>query len=276
MQPEEVINTVGEYYGVEQKALFTKSRCPGLLSARYLTMYFLKTHCLLTQNEIGAIFGKLSRTTIIKAINIVNRRGKDTILDQDFNNLEKLIVNYEKEVLQLRLKVKTLKKQVKRLRNILKNASSMTKEKVLQIVCNYFGITVEEMATRSRKRSHVMPRHICFYFMNNYTVATLKEIGDIMGGYDHTTVMLAVKKVTELIEVEDNWYFKHCILLQKIFGKPLDNVNLKNENRRLKEELQFWQRRAKAKKTILKQLTPDVKEVKFERPPAVYSNQRAS
>jgi len=153
----------------------------------------------------------------------------------------------------------------------------MNAEEVIKTVCEHFKLTEKQITKRCRMRRYVVPRHICMYFLYNNTGTSLAHIGELMGGYDHTTVINARNVCENAKEVFDKVYYPHIEALQQKFGVPLDDYQkLQAENKHLQNQVLYWQRKAKAKKTIVKQLTPDVKDVKFQRPPAVYSNQRAS
>jgi len=153
----------------------------------------------------------------------------------------------------------------------------MTPQQIIDTVCDYFGITPEYITTKCRKREYIIPRHLCMYFLYNNTGTSLAHIGELMGGYDHTTVINARNVCENAKEVFDKVYYPHIEALQQKFGVPLDDYQkLQAENKHLQNQVLYWQRRAKAKKTIIKQLPPEAKEVKFVRPPAIYSNQRAS
>lgn len=58
--------------------------------------------------------------------------------------------------------------------------------------------------TRSRFDHIRIPRQIVFYFLRKYTVISLQEIGETLG-YDHTTVISAIRKVDDYIATGDKW-----------------------------------------------------------------------
>jgi regulator of replication initiation timing len=151
----------------------------------------------------------------------------------------------------------------------------MTAKEIINIVCNYFGVTVDEIKKHTRKRNIVAPRHICMYFLFTETESSLSEIGRIMGGYHHTTVIYARDTCENAKETFDLAYYPHIKAIQNQLGVQLgDYQKLQAENKKLQSQLEYWKKRAE-RKTIIKQLTPEIKEpVKFQRPPAVYSNQR--
>ena len=91
--------------------------------------------------------------------------------------------------------------------NVLKDviASSNKKIDTAQIiseVCKYFAVTKEEIMSGRRKKELVLPRQIAIYLIREQTTKSLPEIGKIMGGKDHTTIMHSEKKISDLLETD--------------------------------------------------------------------------
>lgn len=66
-------------------------------------------------------------------------------------------------------------------------------EKVFRFVCRWFGVTKDEMLSRSRRRVLVDARTVWCYAMRHYTSLTLPELGKRIGR-THVTVMYHVAK----------------------------------------------------------------------------------
>jgi len=69
---------------------------------------------------------------------------------------------------------------------------------VINAVCKYFSIGKRAMIGSVRSRPIARPRQICMYILRTQLSLPLQEIGRIIGGRDHTTVMHAVDKITHL------------------------------------------------------------------------------
>ncbi|MDE2674615.1 MAG: hypothetical protein OXH65_05845 [Paracoccaceae bacterium] len=79
--------------------------------------------------------------------------------------------------------------------------------------------------SRTRKMDIVMRRHMLMYIIHQTTPHSLQEIGKIMGGRDHTTVINGLRKVTERMEtspVQQALLDQFCILF--------DNIRLFHDN----------------------------------------------
>jgi chromosomal replication initiator protein len=70
---------------------------------------------------------------------------------------------------------------------------------ILQETADMFGWTVDELIGRSRRRTLVTARQIGMYVFRELTDLSYPQIAKEFGGRDHTTVMHAVDKITNLI-----------------------------------------------------------------------------
>lgn len=71
---------------------------------------------------------------------------------------------------------------------------------IISIVCGHYDIPLETMTGPHRFRKIARPRQrACFLIREYRPNVSYPEIGRLMGGRDHTTVLHAVRKVEELI-----------------------------------------------------------------------------
>jgi len=82
-----------------------------------------------------------------------------------------------------------------------KDRNEVRAEKIIMKISNYFGISIERVKSKSRKREIMTPRHWCMWFLKQNTSLTLKEIGVIMGGRDHTTALNSI----DVIRTQLKW-----------------------------------------------------------------------
>jgi hypothetical protein len=71
----------------------------------------------------------------------------------------------------------------------LDNVRRLTYKDVIQAIIDEYDVTDEFMASLSRARRNVDPRMIFCYIMNIKLSWSLVEIGQLLGGRDHTTVI---------------------------------------------------------------------------------------
>ncbi len=74
---------------------------------------------------------------------------------------------------------------------------------VVSAVCEYYRISEEDLKGRGRNKEVVTPRQMAMYLLREATGASLPQIGDVLGGRDHTTVMYSVEKIAQEIEQDD-------------------------------------------------------------------------
>jgi chromosomal replication initiator protein len=70
---------------------------------------------------------------------------------------------------------------------------------IMAATAEYFTVTMEELQGANRSRTLVNARQIAMYLCRELTELSLPRIGASFGGKDHTTVMHAVKKITNLM-----------------------------------------------------------------------------
>ena len=75
-------------------------------------------------------------------------------------------------------------------------------DSIQKIVCDYLGVPIEIMKSKTRKREVVQARQITMYFAKIFTKSSLANIGMQCGGKDHATVLHATKNVNDLIDTD--------------------------------------------------------------------------
>lgn len=82
-------------------------------------------------------------------------------------------------------------------------SSVLHPDTIIDTVCDYFHIRSTQLKGSKRDASLVKSRHICMYLLKEEARLTFVEIGNLLGGRDHTTVMHGVEKMKELLEKEE-------------------------------------------------------------------------
>ena len=70
-------------------------------------------------------------------------------------------------------------------------------ENIQKTVADFYNIKVADMYSKKRPANIARPRQIAMYIAKELTQKSLPEIGELFGGRDHTTVLHAVRKITE-------------------------------------------------------------------------------
>ncbi len=97
----------------------------------------------------------------------------------------------------------TLESTQEVLHDILKaHDRRVTIEEIQKRVAEHWNIRLADMSSERRARAVARPRQVAMYLSKQLTSRSLPEIGRRFGGRDHTTVMHAVTRVTELMQTD--------------------------------------------------------------------------
>lgn len=86
---------------------------------------------------------------------------------------------------------------------------------ILDTVCDYFKVQVEDVLGKSRKREFVLARQIAMYFSQTLAKVSVGRIGRLIGNRDHSTVMHSISKVTEQMQI-DKAFAKELKAIEKL------------------------------------------------------------
>ncbi len=104
------------------------------------------------------------------------------------------------------------------LRDLFKaNSAPSTVEDIQRSVADYYGITVADIVSKSRKSNLAHARQVAMYLAKELTNKSLPEIGSIFGGRDHTTVIYACRKIASERNTDET--LKHDIRLLEQYIK---------------------------------------------------------
>ena len=68
---------------------------------------------------------------------------------------------------------------------------------IMNLVCETYCVTPDQINQRSRIANHVLPRQVFCYLARQLTGASITQIGNFIGGRDHTTVMKAINRTAD-------------------------------------------------------------------------------
>jgi len=96
--------------------------------------------------------------------------------------------------------------------------TSIETDQVLDVVASVFGVTHDRLLGRDRSREVALPRQVAMYLLREEANVSLPQIGEALGGRDHTTVMYACEKVADLIERDDRLRRQVIQIREQLFG----------------------------------------------------------
>lgn len=79
----------------------------------------------------------------------------------------------------------------------------VTVDLIQKTVAERFGVKVSDILSKRRTKTVVKPRHVAMYLAKTMTTRSLPDIGRRFGDRDHSTVIHAVNKITDMIASGD-------------------------------------------------------------------------
>ena len=78
----------------------------------------------------------------------------------------------------------------------------LTIDDILEKVCNHYGVSQQNVFSKSRKRDFVQVRQISMYLAQKYTKMPAGRIGQLIGGRDHSTVIHSCNTIEQRLKVD--------------------------------------------------------------------------
>mgnify|MGYP000392109692 CR=1 FL=1 len=100
-------------------------------------------------------------------------------------------------------------------------AKGSVEDVIIDEVVGTYNVTFEELQRKSRKREYAEPRQVAMYLLSKYTTMTLKSIGNMFGGRDHSTVIHAQKAVESALYLDA--YKDKVLNIEKKINFLIDN-----------------------------------------------------
>lgn len=145
----------------------------------------LRTAIILIKAKIRGI--ELSiETAKILAQNIEDVRKLEGALIRLFTESQMRAIPITEELAQQVCGVKEEKRRI-------------TKDELITAVCSFYDLKPTMIIGPKRNASLVLPRQVLMYLLRQEFNLTLSEIGSMLGGRDHTTIMYGIKKIEDLL-----------------------------------------------------------------------------
>jgi chromosomal replication initiator protein len=105
------------------------------------------------------------------------------------------------------------------LADLLPQRQNVVPGKIIELVALEWETTVEALLGRDRSQKNAEPRQVAMYLLRKETDASLPQIGRVLGGRDHTTVMYAIQKIANQIETKADLRKRVINVKQKLYGQ---------------------------------------------------------
>jgi chromosomal replication initiator protein len=105
------------------------------------------------------------------------------------------------------------------LADLLPQRHDIAPGKIIELVAKEWQTSVESLIGRDRSQKIALPRQVAMYLMRKETDASLPQIGEVLGGRDHTTVMYAIDKIASDIETKTDLRKRVVNVKQQLYGQ---------------------------------------------------------
>lgn len=101
---------------------------------------------------------------------------------------------------------------------IVDKSKEITIDSIQKHVADHFKLKVADLKSEKRFKNFVIPRQIAIFLSRELTKASFPEIGEKFGGKDHSTVIYAVKKMTNLMADEPEISDSYEVIKRKLLS----------------------------------------------------------
>ena len=166
--------------------------------------------------KIKIIKNRISFNDIFISSSVI--RYISSVFSINIRNLEGIIVSL---IVYIFLHKKDISINI--INNILKNIINNLNIKlsiffIQEVVSSYYGISINDLKSKSRKRNIVVARSLSIYFSKIYTDYSLKLIGNYFGGRHYSTILYSLRN------------FNNNICKNFNFKLSFEDIKLKIEN----------------------------------------------
>lgn len=102
--------------------------------------------------------------------------------------------------------------------DLLPHRTDVSSDDIIQKVAASFSVTVDRLLGRERSREVALPRQIAMYLLREDANISLPQIGEQLGGRDHTTIMYGCDKIADLLERDDRLRRQVIEIREQIYG----------------------------------------------------------
>jgi chromosomal replication initiation ATPase DnaA len=112
-------------------------------------------------------------------------------------------------------------------------------EAALTIVCTHFGADIAKVRGLQRPQSIVRVRSVAAYVLRHATTLSYPEIGVMLGGKDHSTMIVACRRVEKALLVDGVLKWDLLQIAQTLAEKQQIRLTLPSETKLLEPPTQL-------------------------------------
>ncbi len=196
---EELFHLFNFLYDNQRQIIFSSDQHPNYLQnlesrlkSRFSQGMIIDIPRIDTESKIAIINSKLEQGD--------TKLDQETIqylaegLDGSIREIEGIINNISIQS-QIKDRILTLDEVKNLTKNIVKTSGNISLKDILKAVASFYKIDEKSILEKNRKQEIVKPRQVLMYILREYFDYSLSNIGQKLGGRDHTTVIHACDKI---------------------------------------------------------------------------------
>ncbi len=200
---EEFFNTFNVLYSKGKQIILTSDRPPKELET--LEERLRQRFEMGLMADIGNPDYETRMAILRKKVETKHINFDDNILDYIATNIKSNIREIEgalnKLVAYSNLEKKEITMEIaeRELQNIISpdKPREITPQFIIEVVAEHYQISLDQMISKTRSSQIALPRQIAMYLCDEMTDYPKKNIGQLLGGRDHSTVIHGINKVKE-------------------------------------------------------------------------------
>ncbi len=206
---EEFFHTFNSLYDMQKQIIITSDKTPDempemeeRLTSRFVWGLIADIQPPSVEEKIAILMKRAENLKIDLpnevAMFIAENLKKDNVRDLlgAFTRLT-AYASFNNEPLSIKLAEETLERFLKQQNKIL------TPDIIINTVSRFFNIKNSELKSKKRTKSISYPRQIAMYLLREKLNISLKEIGEIFSGRDHSTVLHSIQSIEEKIKIDN-------------------------------------------------------------------------
>ena len=202
---EEFFNTFNTLYELGKQIVFTADRPPGemtLLADRLMTRLqaslIVEIYPPDDTLRIAIIKNKARQLGVILPDDVTNVIAEN--MTSNVRQLEgavKMIIAY-RDIMNDDITVDTVKERISEMFKGTKEYLP-TVDTIIEETANYYSLTSEDLKGPSRIRDTALARNVAIYLIRKLTNFSLKNVGEVFGGRDHSTILNSLRRIESKI-----------------------------------------------------------------------------
>ncbi len=107
------------------------------------------------------------------------------------------------------------------LADLMARPATVTLDELVITVADFYSISRDDLLGRGRNKELVHPRQVVMYLAREELQLTLPQIGESLGGRDHTTVIYGVEKITQSLDSDDTIRREVLAIRERLYNRSV-------------------------------------------------------